>query len=294
MNFSKEQRFSFFSTFLFMVGFIGLLLFFGFSAPNPPPQEEGILINFGDSETGLGDIEPMLNEEPVVEEVSTPPVAQTPEPEVVENLVEEVVTQNFDQTAVIEEKKRKDAEEKKKKEELEEKKKNEELERQRFAEIEKKRLEEEERIKKENQQKAIDARAKSAFSGKNPNGGMQGEGNTQGTGNMGDPNGDINSKNRTGGSTGGDGISFSLNGRNSRSLPKPEYISKSEGKVVVEVTVDQNGNVVKAVPGVKGTTTSDKLLYQAAEKAAIKAKFDVNQNAPPQQVGTITYIFRLQ
>jgi len=63
---------------------------------------------------------------------------------------------------------------------------------------------------------------------------------------------------------------------------------------VVEVTVDQNGQVVKATSGVKGTTTTDKILHQAAEKAAKKATFNVNKDAPPQQVGTITYNFILQ
>ncbi len=31
-----------------------LLIFFGFSYPDPPPEEEGIVVNFGTEATGLG------------------------------------------------------------------------------------------------------------------------------------------------------------------------------------------------------------------------------------------------
>ncbi len=293
MTTTKEQRFSIISTLLFLVALTGLLLFFGFTAPFPPPVEEGILINFGTTETGSGEIEPLVAEAiQELEEVPIPPKASITEPIKNDEKAEEVVTQDFEQTAVIEEKKR---QEKKEKEALEQKKIEEEIARKQQEEIEKNKREEEERIQKEEQQlKSIKDRGKNAFAGKNPDGGTNGEGVNGGVGNQGDPNGDVNSKNRTGGPTGGDGVSFSLAGRSSKFLPKPEYLSKSEGKVVVEVTVDQDGNVIKATPGGKGTTTSDRTLHQAAEKAALKATFDVNKNAPPQQVGTITYFFILQ
>ena len=63
MKFTKEQRFSIVSSLIFLIGFTGLLLIFGFSAPFPPPEEEGILINFGNTETGSGRIEPKPSEE---------------------------------------------------------------------------------------------------------------------------------------------------------------------------------------------------------------------------------------
>ncbi|HNY09536.1 MAG TPA: energy transducer TonB, partial [Tenuifilaceae bacterium] len=75
--------------------------------------------------------------------------------------------------------------------------------------------------------------------------------------------------------------------------PKPDYPKQKEGRVVVEVTVDNHGNVTKAIAGIKGSTTLDTDLLKAAEKAALSAKFDVSSNAPSFQVGTITYIFRL-
>ena len=47
-----------------------LLVFVSFSVPPPPETEEGILVNFGTDETGLGMIEPSP---PAVQEETSPP-----------------------------------------------------------------------------------------------------------------------------------------------------------------------------------------------------------------------------
>ena len=77
-------------------------------------------------------------------------------------------------------------------------------------------------------------------------------------------------------------------------LPKPVYAVQNSGTVVVDILVDRYGNVTSAVPGGAGTTVSDKTLWEAARKAALKTQFNVKADAPLQQAGTITYIFRLQ
>jgi outer membrane biosynthesis protein TonB len=290
MNLTKEQRFGIISSAIFLVLFTGLLLLFGFSSPFPPPEEEGILINFGTSETGIGAIEPKPSEQPV-EQVSVPEPVSTPTPVKSAESKEELVTQDYENTAFIEAKKKK---EKEIIEDNKRKKENEEIERKKQEELEKQKKAEEERIRKEETQKAINERAKNAFGGKNPDGDNTGEGIAGGTGNQGRTDGDINSKNRTGGSSGGDGVSFSLAGRSHRSLPKPPEIHKTEGKIVVEVTVDQNGNVVSARAGVKGSTLSDEALLKVTREAALKATFDVNKNAPALQQGTITYFFSFE
>lgn len=286
MELTKEQRFGIISSIIFLVAFTGLLLLFGFSSPFPPPEEEGILINFGTSETGMGRVEPRPASQPVEEKTVQKPTS-TPEPTQPTESKEEVVTQDFDKTAVIEEQKRR---EKEQEEALKKQKEQEELERKKQEEIQRQK-EEAERIRKEEAQKAINERAKNAFGGQNPTGDNTGEGENGGTGNQGNPNGDINSNNRVGGSNGGNGVSFSLNGRSSKSLPAPPKIHKSEGKVVVEVTVDQNGNVLDARPGVKGTTLSDENLWKVAKDAAMKATFNVDRSAATVQKGTITYFF---
>ena len=76
-------------------------------------------------------------------------------------------------------------------------------------------------------------------------------------------------------------------------LPRPSYGVQASGKVVVDIWVDNYGNVQKAVAGVEGTTVSDKTLWQAARKAALGAHFNMSADAPAMQKGTITYIFKL-
>ena len=143
------------------------------------------------------------------------------------------------------------------------------------------------------------------------------QGTTQGDGDQGKPGGNPNAPTYTGqgrggsggegagggsgGGTGtgigqgsGPGYSFKLDGRSILSLPKPEYTNQVEGDVVVEVTVDKDGKVIQANPGVRGSTTLNEKLLQLAKEAALNARFDRNPNAPAVQKGTITYKFRLQ
>ena len=77
-------------------------------------------------------------------------------------------------------------------------------------------------------------------------------------------------------------------------LPKPSYSAQLEGKVVVQIKVNQYGEVTDAIPGVEGTTVTDKNLWTAARNAALKAHFNQKADAPAVQLGTITYIFKLK
>ena len=77
-------------------------------------------------------------------------------------------------------------------------------------------------------------------------------------------------------------------------LKKPVYTSQESGKVVVKIWVDQYGKVQKAVPGVEGTTVTDKALWTAAKNAAMETGFNMSASAPALQEGTITYIFNLK
>lgn len=96
----------------------------------------------------------------------------------------------------------------------------------------------------------------------------------------------------SGGEGGGSGISFSLAGRGSKSLPGPTATSPENGNIVVEIRVDQEGNVVFAKAGVRGTTLWDTNLWRRCEQAAKKSKFTAKPDAPELQPGKITYIFR--
>lgn len=91
------------------------------------------------------------------------------------------------------------------------------------------------------------------------------------------------------------GVGFSLAGRSaSGRLPLPEYKVQKSGKVLVDITVDQQGKVVRAAANLKGSTVTDAQLIKAAEEAARKAVFNANPNAAALQTGTISYIFKLE
>lgn len=295
-----------------------LLLLFGFFTPLPLPGEEGILVNFGDSETGFGAEEPAPSDAaPLKEQEERTPATQMapppPQPKVSAPVEKEaVMTQDMEKTVAMETAKKKKETEKAKdlekerlrKEKLEkeriEKQQQAEAERLRQAEIARQKREEEQRlaIAAAEQRKVgeINNRAKNAFggSGKGTSDSKStSQGVTYGSGNQGSPGGTAGAEKYGPGGGIGNGISFSLDGRSALSLPKPYYPGNEEGKVAVRVTVDKNGVVTKAEPGVTGSNTTNPELLAAAKKAALQAKFNVKDDAPAFQVGTITYSFVL-
>ena len=84
-----------------------------------------------------------------------------------------------------------------------------------------------------------------------------------------------------------------LNGRKIIKKPSPEYNCNEQGKVVVEITVDKNGNVINAIAGVNGTTNKSACLLNASKIAALGTKWQPDNNAPDKQIGKIEYNFRL-
>jgi TonB family protein len=296
----QEHKTGLLGTVAFHVVILVLLLLFGFFTPLPLPGEEGILVNFGDSEMGLGDIEPapaVAQEEPTVLEKKeasvqeiVPAVTQPPKA-----AKEEIMTQDYEKTAAIEAAKKKREEDRLKQMELE-RARQAELERQRIAAEAKRKQEEENRRIAE-----IENRTKGAFGKPNTSTGGTGSGTgtSQGVnypgGNQGVPTGDPNSDTYgdggKGSGTSGTGISYSLAGRTATSTPKPNYPGREDGVVVVKITVDNNGRVTVAEPGQRGSTTMNPQLLDAAKRAALQARFNVDQNAPAFQTGTITYRF---
>ncbi|MBA3681650.1 MAG: hypothetical protein H0W73_10880 [Bacteroidetes bacterium] len=136
-----------------------------------------------------------------------------------------------------------------------------------------------------------------------------GKGDNDVAGQNGDPDGDPN-KNGNGGHGNGDGggdgdghgpgkgpgngpgskYGIDLKGRAVVKPPQLPKDTKEEGKVVVEITVDSEGNVIEANPNGRGTTTSSALLKAKAKQAALATKFNVEGKFEEQR-GTITIIF---
>jgi hypothetical protein len=75
-----------------------------------------------------------------------------------------------------------------------------------------------------------------------------------------------------GGGTGSDGTgsghTFSLAGRGSKSLGLPPSKTDEVGSIVVTIWVNQQGEVVRAVSGARGTTIDNRSLWRHCETAA--------------------------
>lgn len=305
-DFPSEKTKGIIGTLIFHVVLAIILIVTGFHTPEPPPEEEGILVNFGTDETGSGLLEPAPASSEQQSNITEPEEASSEDPveisrdeEAEEEQAEETqLTQEFEEAPVVEKKvEQPDPEEIRKQQEaerlrqqqVEEERKRREAEA--AAEAERIRLEEEQRRRTEIMNRTRDALERANARGSD----TSGEGITEGRGNQGVETGDVNAGvYGEGAGTGTKGIDYDLEGRQARSLPKPTYDIQSEGIVVVEVTVDRNGNVTNANPGVKGSTTLEEYFLRVAREAAMKAKFDRKPDAPVIQKGTITYHFILR
>ena len=84
-----------------------------------------------------------------------------------------------------------------------------------------------------------------------------------------------------------------MNGRSLQNQGSVTQECNQEGVVVVRITVDKNGNVVAAEPGVKGTTNSHPCLLEPAKKTAFLHKWFSDPNAPSKQLGFVVVNFKL-
>ena len=113
-----------------------------------------------------------------------------------------------------------------------------------------------------------------------------------GKGDQGAPGGDPNSTNYTGGGHGnGIAITRGLQGRKISSTPSFTDEFNENAKVAVDIHVDAMGNVISAEYQPLGSTTSDATLKGIALKKAHQVKFN---SGTDESVGTIVFNFRLK
>jgi hypothetical protein len=119
------------------------------------------------------------------------------------------------------------------------------------------------------------------------------EGIAGGKGDQGKPGGDPNSKNYEGGGRGNSGVSISkgLDGRRMTHLPSFEDDFNENAKVAVDIRVDANGNVSSAVYQPRGSTTSEANMKAIAVRKALQIKFNTGGD---ESVGTIIFNFKLR
>lgn len=266
-----------------------LLLFVVGPGYMDPPLEYGVAVNFGTTDTGSGIVQPKTPiaaatpavSEPVVEpENAAPPVASS-EPAA----SEDVLTAEDLETIAI---KKAEAETAKRQAEAEAKKK---------AKAEADAKAEQERLKKEADLKAKKKKDLDALMGgigaeDGSDTGSEGDDDT--AGDKGQLNGDPYAPSYFGSpGSGNGGVGYGLNGRGRPSKSKVIPDCDEEGKVVVEIHVNQNGTVVKAIPGKRGTT-GDICLYEAAKKTALTHKWPADSKAPAKQIGFVIVDFSVR
>jgi TonB family protein len=130
-----------------------------------------------------------------------------------------------------------------------------------------------------------------------PGGGNEGEGggNENGKGDgKGDKEGPGFGPGTKPGVHGSGGSDYVMEGRNAVSKPTLTDNFEEEGKVVVNVWIDQNGAVTRTSINESQTNTSSPKLRSIAEKAAKKWKYSSSTNASVEQKGIVIYKFVLK
>lgn len=239
-------------TILFHIVLLLCFIFLGLTYQIPPPEEEGITINFGYQDFGSGVDEP----KPTVEE------KKIHNQKIINNnpVIEEISTQDLEETTNSKPKDKLD--------------KNKEL-----------KIIADEKPETEVNIKAL-------YAAKNQN-----RSNSQGIRekqeDQGKKDGNKTSNEYNGLSNLTNGIAYQLVGRAIAEIKKPTYDSQQQGKVVVTIRVNRKGNVISAIAGTKGSTTTNSYLYAKAKEAALKTTFEAKMDAPEIQLGKIIYNFKL-
>lgn len=292
---TRHKKKSFTLTTILLSVLLLLLFYIGLSYMEPP-IEEGITVNFGTMEFGMGEVQPAepvrprqpeaeiaedLPEEapeenapePVVEEV-----AETDEPS------EELLTRESEETLRI-------------KQEEEAKRKAEEAAREareEAARIEREKRESEERARQEQEakKKELDALMGGLS---NTQGQAQGsEGDDNQAGDKGNPEGDPYASTYYGSPGSGSGTGgYGLSGRSLKGREVVQQDCNQAGRVVVRIEVDRSGRVISATPGVRGTTNNDPCLLEPARKTAFLHRWNPDSKAPEKQVGFVVVNFKL-
>ena len=234
------------------------LFLMAFRTPLPLPGEEGVEVDLGMYNQGMGEIQP--------EKSAIPQQSLPPKPQENENVKskDDVVTQDTEEAPSIKTEKKKEVKE----------------------ETETKPTE----TPKEPEEPKPVVNPKALFKGsdKSQDGGSQGI--TGQPGDQGNPNGlaGINKYDGHGGQ--GNGAGYDLGGRGAKTLQRPSKDFPEEGHIVVEIFVDREGNVIRATIA-KGTDITNTEMRNMALEAAKRSKFIADPTAPEEQKGTITYTF---
>jgi outer membrane biosynthesis protein TonB len=260
---------AFLATGIILALLIGLSYFIVF---HQPPKEEdgtgGILVNYGTVDEGMGD-DYMSTEEPSVAEKAnqTKPDKVTPIPPTeqvtpTDNSSKQVVTQNTEDAPEISNDKKPSQ-----------------------------TVTTPQKPTKATPAPAINQNA--LYKGKTNTGTGEGDGNGNTPGNQGKPTGSTLTNNYNGTGSGTGGSLQNMPQRSFVSRPSMDNDTRRTGKVVVDIRVDRDGNVVYARAGARGTTITDQSLLDRCEEAVKRAKLNQLESTDLQQ-GTVVFVFKVQ
>lgn len=124
---------------------------------------------------------------------------------------------------------------------------------------------------------------------------VRNQGITGGNGDQGSANGNPNSDSYTGnGGNGNNGVTIrsGLKNRKFTKFPSFEDDFNETAKVAVDIKVDKNGNVIAATVNPRGTTTTNAGIRSIATRKAMQLK--LNAGEEDEQTGTILFQFKLR
>ena len=242
-----------------------LFLFFGFRTPLPLPEEQGIAINFGTSDEGMGDVQPDQPADNQVNKEQAAASSAAPNSSSDQN----VATQDVEEAPAV-------------------RPVTKTPERSKPVTEPTKPAE----APVEDVKSKVDSRALYPGKGTGSSGGSQGE--TGKPGDQGKVDGSKDTNKQGDGSTGGltGSPDFNMVGRTLTKKPIISDQSQTQGTVVVTVTVNRRGEVISAK--VKGQVSSinDSDILKKCLDAARQARFSSSDDE--EQTGTISFIFKLQ
>ena len=93
--------------------------------------------------------------------------------------------------------------------------------------------------------------------------------------------------------TGESNIVYYLENRYHVSLPIPVYLAQGGGKIIIDIVVNREGEVIQATPK-PGQKVRDEQIVIYAQTAALRTLFNADLKAPSAQKGTIHYTFVAQ
>jgi outer membrane biosynthesis protein TonB len=255
---------AFLATGLIMAVLIALCYFIVFHAP---PKEAdgvgGILVNYGTTDEGMGSDISSVEQPSVAEKANhTQPTKATPEPPTdkptqTDNSDQKVVTQNTEDAPVVD---------------ANSKKTNTTAAVQPAKPV----------VKQTVNQNAL-------YKGKTNAGTGSGDGTTGTPGNQGSPNGSTLSDNY---GPGGSGTGLNLPNWHYVNPPDVKNVHRVEGNVVIDFTIDENGNVLEAHSN-RSKTRADITLIQGCIEAIKNTKFTSSKQASGNSKGEYSFIFKV-